>query len=168
MRHIAFFAVLAVALSGCYQTENGLVFGKPAYEEKNIEVSQLDLDILRKADALLNNESVWRKDAVRVCPESATLNLYCALERASIEVTGKYEHRRAALQEVRFVIDDNYKHRWSVHRLADFNAHPDTTFKDVKLVIAAAIENVNRKMRITSPRTRTVKSAAPTSVRHEA
>lgn len=154
MRQIAFFAVLAAVLSGCYQTENGLVFGKPAYEEKNIEVSQVDLDILRKADALLNDEAAWKKDAVRVCAESATLNLYCALERASTEVTGKYEHRRPALQEVRFVIDDNYKQRWSVHRLADFNAHPDTTFKDVKLVIAMAIENVSRKLRITTGSTR--------------
>jgi hypothetical protein len=154
MRQFPFFALLAVGLSGCYQTENGLVFGKPSYEETNIEVSQVDLKILRKADALLKDEAVWRKDAVRVCTESATLNLYCALERASIEVTGTYEHRRPALQEVRFVIDDKYKHRWSVHRLADFNAHPDTTFKDIKLVIAVAIENVSRKLRITTGSTR--------------
>jgi len=150
MRQITFLAILAAGLSGCYQTENGLVLGRPAYEDQNINVSLVDLKILRKADALLKDEAAWRKDAVRVCTESATLNLYCALERASIEVTGTYEHRRPALQEVRFVIDDRYKHRWRVHRLADFNAHPDTTFRDLKWVIAVAIENVSRKLRLTT------------------
>jgi hypothetical protein len=143
--------MLALPLSGCYQTENGVVFGRPNYEERNVEVSQIDLDILLKADALLKDETVWRKDAVRLCSESSDLNLYCALEKASIEVTGKYMHRQPALQEIRFVIEDNYKNRWSVHRLADFNAHPDTTFNDVKLVIAKAVGTVKSKLRITTP-----------------
>jgi hypothetical protein len=60
-------------------------------------------------------------------------------------------HRQPALQEIRFVIEDNYKNRWSVHRLADFNAHPDTTFNDVKLVIAKAVGTVKSKLRITTP-----------------
>lgn len=143
--------ILVLALSGCYQTENGLVFGKPEYEERNIAVSQIDLDILLKADALLKDETFWRKDAVRICSELSKLDLYCALERASVEVTGKYVHRQPALQEVRFVIDDYYKNRWSAHRLADFNAHPDTSFNDVKQVIAKATESVKNKLRITTP-----------------
>jgi hypothetical protein len=143
--------MLAFFLFGCYQTENGVVFGLPSYEEKNIEVSQIDLDILLTADALLKDETVWRKDAVRLCRESSDLNLYCALEKASIEVTGKYVHRQPAIQEIRFAIDDSYKDRWSVHRLADFNAHPDTSFNDVKLVIDKAIGMVKSKLRITTP-----------------
>jgi len=137
--------------SGCYQTENGLVLGKPAYEERSIKVSQVDLDILLKTNELLKNETYWKKDTARECAEPTKLSLYCALERASIAVTGKHEHRQAALQEVRFVIDDHYRNRWSVHRLADFNAHPDTTFKDVSYVIATAIETVKHKLRRTSP-----------------
>ena len=148
---VILFALLASALSGCYQTENGLVFGKPDYENRNIEVSQIDLDILLKADALLKDETLWRKDAVRVCSESSTLNLYCVLERASIEVTGKYVHRQPALQEIRFAIDDCYRNRWSVHRLADFNAHPDTSFSDIKFLIANAVGTVKSKLRITTP-----------------
>ena len=151
MKRFVFITVLVTVVSGCYQTENGLVLGKPAYEERNVEVSQVDLDVLLKTDQLLKNESNWKKDDVRVCTESSSLSLYCALESASIAVTGKYEHRQAALQEVRFVIDEHYRNRWSVHRLADFNAHPDTTFKDVKLVIATAIEAAKHKLRITTP-----------------
>lgn len=142
--------ILAFILSGCYQTENGLVFGLPDYEKRDVKVTQIDLDILLKTNALLKDESVWRKDAVRICDESVKLSLYCALEKASIEMNGKYIHRQPALQEVRFVIDDNYKNRWKVHRLADFNAHPDTSFSDVKFVIAKAIKTVKGKLRITS------------------
>lgn len=151
MKRVVLFVMLLLALSGCYQTENGVVFGRPNYEERNNAVSKIDLDILLKADELLKNETIWRKDAVRLCSESSNLNLYCALEKASIEVTGKYTHRQPALQEVRFVIDSYYKDRWSVHRLADFNAHPDTSFDDVKLVIAKATETVKQKLRITTP-----------------
>jgi hypothetical protein len=151
MMRVLLFTVLVLALSGCYKTENGLVFGKPAYEERNIEVSKIDLDILLKADALLKDETFWKKDAALVCSESSKLNLYCALEKASVEVTGKYVHRQPALQEVRFVVDDYYRNRWSSHRLADFNAHPDTSFKDVKQVIAKATEAVKNKLRITTP-----------------
>lgn len=147
---VVLLALLASALSGCYQTENGLVFGKPDYENRNIVVSQIDLDILLKTDVLLDDEALWRKDAVRVCSESSTLNLYCVLERASIEVTGKYMHRQPALQEIRFVIDDYYRNRWSVHRLTEFNAHPDTSFNDIKFVIAKAIGTAKSKLRITT------------------
>lgn len=61
---------------------------------------------------------------------------------------GKYIHRQAALQEIRFVIDDYYKGRWKVHRLADFNSHPDTTFEDINIVIAKAMEKIRGKLRI--------------------
>jgi len=35
-----------------------------------------------------------------------TFSLYCALEKATIEVTGNFQHRGAAMQESRFVIDE--------------------------------------------------------------
>ena len=78
------------------------------------------------------------------------LSLYCALERASIEVNGVYVHRQAALQEIRFIINDQYKNRWKGHRLADFNAHPGTSFKDIKSVINSAIMVVKNKLSTTS------------------
>ena len=141
-------AVMAFILFGCYRTENGLVVGLPDYEKRHIAVTPVDLDILLKADTLLQGQSSWSKDGSRFCSDSTTLSLFCALQKASIEVTGKYVHRQPALQEVRFVIDDNYRSRWKVHRLADFNAHPDTRFNDVKTVIAIAIKNVKRKLAV--------------------
>ena len=142
-----FYVILLIFLSvGCTKTENGIVFGTPDYEKRDISVSDVDLLILRKADELLSSERQWDKSSVRKCSESYRLSLYCALEKASIEIMGKYVHRQAGLQEVRFIIDDKYKARWKVHRLADFNAHSDTAFLDVKLVLKEAIISVEGKL----------------------
>ena len=129
-----------------YKTENGLVFGIPDYEKRDINVSQVDLDILIKANELLPNESAWKRGRASDCSQSKKLDLYCALETASVVVMGKYVHRQPALQEVRFVIDDNYKYRWDKHRLVDFNSHSDTSFADIKHVLNVAISTVRRKI----------------------
>jgi hypothetical protein len=49
-----------------------------------------------------------------------TYSLYCALEKATEEISGKFEHRGAAMPQSRFVIDEvqakgNHYH----HRLMD-------------------------------------------------
>ncbi len=126
------------------------MFGAPDYEKRDIEVSQVDLDILLRANELLSDEAEWTKDPIRDCQEFTKLSLYCTLVRASVEIAGDYVHRKPALQEVRFVIDDYYKSRWNAHRLADFNAHPDTSFEDIKSVISMAIDAVSLKLGITS------------------
>jgi len=144
---ILFTGLLITAASGCTQTENGLVFGAPDYEKRDIAVSQLDLDIILSADELLGSEEAWEKGSVGGCDASANkLNLFCALEKASIEVQGEYVHRQPALQEVRFAIDDHYRDRWTLHRLADFNSHQATTFADVKSVIAMASQRIKAKL----------------------
>lgn len=155
MKKKIIYALLAFALFGLfiifgvigvYKTENGIVLGLPDYEKRSVHVSQVDLEILNKADALLLDESIWRKESVSECSLSKKLDLYCALEKASVEVMGKYIHRQPALQEVRFAIDDNYRQRWTKHRLIDFNANKDTNFEDVKSVIEQAIMTVKGKL----------------------
>lgn len=146
MLRVSIIVAIAFFLSSCSMTENGLVFGTPDYEKRDIAVSKIDLNILIEANSILKSEDTWLKDSVRTCDESSKLNLYCALEKASVEIMGKYVHRQPALQEVRFAIDDNYRDRWDKHRLADFNGHPKTEYKDVKAVIAIAINTVERKL----------------------
>jgi len=138
--------VLIVTLCGCTKTENGLVFGIPDYEKRDIHVSQVDLDILTRADHLLSSERVWEKGHPEDCSDAQKMDLFCALEKASVDVMGKYVHRQPALQEVRFVIDDIYKSRWSKHRLIDFNSHQDTSFEDIKSVLNKAISTVRYKI----------------------
>ncbi len=145
MRKPSIIVLLAI-LVGCTTTENGLMFGVPDYEKRDIFVSQIDLDILNKANQLLSDERVWKKEHPSDCSKTEKLDLLCALEKASIDVMGKYIHRQPALQEVRFAVDDNYKRRWSKHRLIDFNSNKDTGFNDVKSVLEMAISTVKIKI----------------------
>ncbi|MEJ2407174.1 MAG: hypothetical protein P8171_23400 [Candidatus Thiodiazotropha sp.] len=141
---LGFFLIFG--LIGVYETENGIVLGLPDYEKREIHVSQVDLDILTKANALLSGESRWRKERVSSCSQSEKLDLYCALEKASVDVMGKYIHRQPALQEVRFSIDDHYRERWKKHRLVEFNSNNYTNFRDVKSVLSQAIATVRGKL----------------------
>jgi len=145
MKQLSMVLLIAM-LSGCYNTENGLVFGIPNYEKRDIHVSQVDLDILNKADQLLSDEAVWERQHPSDCAKTEKLDLFCALEKASIDVMGIYVHRQPALQEVRFAIDDNYKGRWQKHRLIDFNSNKDTSFYDVKSVLEMATSAVEIKI----------------------
>ena len=148
--------------SACTRTESGLMLDAPDYEHRDIEVNNLDLDVLQKADALLSSEEHWSKDPSMKCHDvlqpgmpgfvdghdvmASKISLYCALELACVETIGSYMHRLPALQEVRFTIADNYPMRWKVHYLADFNANPQTTFSDVKNVLYITIARVKQKL----------------------
>ncbi len=54
---------------------------------------------------------------------------------ATTEVGGKAEHRGAALQEARFVIDEIAADRNYEHRLMNYNNDPTTTFADIQEVL---------------------------------
>jgi hypothetical protein len=97
-------------------------------------VSPSDVRIVQRAREILNSPKKWNRADDRDCPASeTTYSLYCALEKATCEVTHSFAHRGAAMQESRFVIDDdlvpgnNY-----YHRLMDYNNDPATTFADVQ------------------------------------
>ncbi len=142
---VALFIIFGVI--GVYKTENGIVLGLPDYEKRTIRVSQVDLDILKRADSFLFDENSWRKESVTNCSLSEKLDLYCALEKASIEIMGKYVHRQPALQEIRFTIDDYYRERWKKHRLIDFNENKDTNFEEIKFVLDQTITTVKKKLK---------------------
>lgn len=146
MYNVIALALIFTSLFSCTITENGLVFGVPEYEKRDIDVTQNDLEILLKTRELLVSKNSWVKNSIRECSGSSPYSLYCALEFASKIVDGKYIHRRPALQEVRFAIDDRFNERWKVHRLADFNAHQDTSHADVIKVIEIALERVKDKL----------------------
>ena len=99
-------------------------------------VTAADLQIVKRAQEILSSESKWNRADNRICPtEAKKVSLYCALQMATIEVGGKAEHRRAALQEVRFVIDEIAADRNYKHRLMDYNNDPTTTLADVQEVL---------------------------------
>ena len=134
-KNLIFGFVFSLLIGG-----GGFAFAqKPAHENRNQPVSAQDVEILDKAAALLSKESDWNRKDTRKCPADATtLSLFCALQKASVQVLGEYNHRRVALQEVRFSIEDVSGGRKFSHRLMDFNNLPETSFADVKQVLALA------------------------------
>lgn len=97
-------------------------------------VTQDDVRIVQRAKAILSSPAKWNRADNRKCPKTAiTFSLYCALEIASNEVSGHFEHREAAMQQARFVIDEDLaKGNHYDHRLKDYNNDPKTTFADTQ------------------------------------
>jgi hypothetical protein len=97
-------------------------------------VTQDDVRIVQHAKAILSSPAKWNRADNRECPKTAkAFSLYCAIEIASDEVSGHFEHREAAMQQARFVIDDDLaKGNHYDHRLMDYNNDPRTTFADTQ------------------------------------
>ena len=97
-------------------------------------VTEGDVRIAVRAREILNSPEKWNRADNRVCPTNqATFSLYCALEKATEEVSKNFEHRGAAMQEARFVIDEVLaRGNHYEHRLMNYNNDPKTTFADVQ------------------------------------
>lgn len=97
-------------------------------------VGKADVKIVKKARQILDSPEKWNRADNRECPARATkFSLYCALEKATLEVTGDFAHRGAAMQEARFVIDEDLAPGNDYHhRLMNYNNDPRTTFADVQ------------------------------------
>jgi hypothetical protein len=105
--------------------------------------NDLDRAILERADALIASEAVWNRADDRKCPASETTwSIYCAEERASIDVTGGFHHRRPALELVREIVDERSKSRPYKHRLMEYNNDPSTRLTDVRSLFAEAIARI--------------------------
>jgi hypothetical protein len=104
----------------------------------------LDRAIVRRAAAILSTVAVWNRADDRKCPNAATTwSIYCAMEKATIGVTGGFAHRRPALEVVRTVVDERTAHRNYDHRLMDYNNDPRTQLNDVKSLFAEALTRMN-------------------------
>jgi hypothetical protein len=103
----------------------------------------LDRAILKRADAILSAADVWNRADDRKCPPAATSwSIYCAGERATIEITGGFHHRRPALELVREIVDERSKGRNYDHRLIDYNNDRSTTLADVHSLFAEAMSRI--------------------------
>jgi hypothetical protein len=66
-------------------------------------------------------------------------------------VLGEYDHRRAALQEVRVVVEEATQQRRFEHRLMDFNNLSETRFDDVKRVLRMSAQRVAARLKPPQP-----------------
>src|SRR5215510_7180497 len=111
-------------------------------------VTKADIEIARRARQILNSAAKWNREDNRVCPTDAKkFSLYCALEKATDEVSGNFEHRSAAMQEARFVIDDVLaKGNKYEHRLMNYNNDLKTTFADVQKFFNLLEERIQKRL----------------------
>ena len=125
-------------VSGYAASAGSLKFAIDAAHE--VPPSELDRRIIERANAILSSDAVWNRKDDRRCPAAATSwSIYCAVGRASIEVTGGFHHRRPAMELVRQVIEERTKGRNYHHRMMDYNNDPSTKIEDVHSVFAEAL-----------------------------
>ncbi|MBT8310423.1 MAG: hypothetical protein EX254_00220 [Flavobacteriaceae bacterium] len=111
----------------------------------------VDLEILKRADALLSDASKWNKNDDRECNDDNTnesYSLHCALVKASKEVIGEwdYEPYRPAIRMVLFTLK-KYENRRVVERIfQDWNNHPDSTFEELKQVLKESMDAVEMQL----------------------
>jgi hypothetical protein len=134
MRRIALRATGVVAMLFAILVAYVVVRNRP------LPPNEYDVPILRAAIVLLETDSLWSKHDDRTCdPTAARRGLYCALQRASLDVAGTFRHRAASLQAVRRAIDAIRPDNGYAHRLQDFNNAPDVTLATVHEVLHRAI-----------------------------
>jgi hypothetical protein len=121
-------------------------------------VTKTDLEIAERARILLNSESRWdRADRPHIADDPTTkcqtdakqLSLYCALERATLEVSGKFEHRGVVMQEARSVIEEvepDWEKKYH-HLLVDYNNDPHTSFQDIQKVLRSTEQHIASRLK---------------------
>ena len=114
-------------------------------------VDHQDLAILDSADAMLSGALVWDRADERECqPQDSEFSLYCSLYFGSIDTIGEYQHRRTALQEIRFAIEGATGGREFDHRMMDFNNLSETSFDDIKNIIKTGRTRVQSRLDLQS------------------
>ncbi|HEY6330264.1 MAG TPA: hypothetical protein VI756_13070 [Blastocatellia bacterium] len=112
---------------------------------KEVPPSDLDHQIVERARAILSSDAVWNRADNRKCsPTDTKWSIYCAMEKATIEVTGGFHHRRPALELVRQIVDERTAGRDYHHRLMDYNNDRSTQLKDVQSLFADALARMSR------------------------
>jgi hypothetical protein len=112
---------------------------------REVAPNALDREIIQRADAILSSNEVWNRADNRKCPATATTwSIYCAMERATRELTGGFHHRRPALELVRVMVEERTKDRKYNHRLMDYNNDSTTHLADVRSLFAEALAKARR------------------------
>jgi hypothetical protein len=101
------------------------------------EIATLDLAIIDRAIEMLHDSTAWNRSDTRQCPPRATrLSLYCALELATLERAGSFDHRGTVMDDARAALDTVSPHHPDYeHYLMGYNNDPATAFDDIQRVL---------------------------------
>jgi len=110
-----------------------------------VKTNLLDKKIIARAGRILSTEKAWNRADNRKCSKNATSwSIYCAMEKAAVEVTGGFHHRRPAMELVREIVDERTAGRHYHHRLIDYNNDPTTSLADVQSLFKEALARIGR------------------------
>jgi hypothetical protein len=110
---------------------------------KQVPASGLDREVLKNAATIITSDSVWNRADNRKCaPAATTWSIYCAVQRATIEVTGGFHHRRPAMELVRQIVEERSQGKSYHHRLMGYNNDPSTRLEDVRSLFGEAIARI--------------------------
>jgi hypothetical protein len=113
-----------------------------------VRPTQSDIAIITRAIELLPNEAQWNKNDNRQCPAGQPkISLFCALQKATTEISGGIHYRQPALQAVREVLNTVDAKRIKTHRIMDYNNHPDTTLAEIHLILKNAETALRKDIR---------------------
>jgi hypothetical protein len=118
-------------------------------EHAAVSSLQDDPRILRRAAEILSASTKWNRHDTRICkPKDKTWSLFCAMEKAALDVLGEDRYRAVALQEVRFAAEDAMKGMKVPfqHRMTDYNNLPSTRFEDITNVLKVATDRVSARL----------------------
>jgi hypothetical protein len=116
--------------------------------DRQVRPTASDIAILERAKQLLPNEAMWNKNDTRQCPPGQTkISLFCALNQATVEISGGVHYRQPAAQAVREVLNTVDSRRIKTHRIMDFNNHPDTTLAEIHAILDTAKTRVQKDLR---------------------
>jgi len=143
----ALWTVFALILTVCLTPIFSTAQSAQDDPEARPPVTKADIEIVKRAREILSSPAKWNRNDTRVCPKDASIfSLYCALEKATIEVNGNFEHRGAAMQEARFVIDAIAPNANYEHRLMGYNNDPKTTFADIQKVFDLLEQRITKRL----------------------
>jgi hypothetical protein len=111
--------------------------------KQEVPPNAVDREILERASTIISSDAVWNRADDRMCPITATTwSIYCAVERAQLDIVGAFHHRRPAGELVREIVETRTKDRTYQHRMMDYNNDRTTHLSDVKSLFAEAIARI--------------------------
>lgn len=111
--------------------------------KQEVPPNALDREIIQRAAAVISSDAVWNRHDDRTCPSDATTwSIYCAVEKAQIEVAGGFHHRRPAGELVRAIVEERTKGKDYQHRMMDYNNDATTHLADVESLFVEALARI--------------------------
>lgn len=106
-----------------------------------------DLEVAKRAMAILNAPSKWNRADTQNCPPNAqTFSLFCAYQMAAIQVQGAFDNDGAAIQEARAIVDKAPNRSKYQSRLRDYNNDPTVTFEDVRKLLLLVEQRLTKRL----------------------